>query len=80
MRRAALLALGLLALAACGKKEDLKPAMGQALPRKPASAPSQPGVGALLATPSQAVPARNDDLVTKSRPLQPDRFDLPPPG
>ena len=29
---------------------------------------------------TEARPTREDELVTKSKPLEPDRFDLPPPG
>ncbi len=72
--------LGLALLAGCGKKTVLKPAAGQALPQKPATSPSQPSVTDLLTPGPQAKPVRDDELVNKSRPLQPDRFDLPPPG
>lgn len=68
------------ALSGCGKKAVLRPADGAALPPKAETAAAQPGVGDLLAVPTQAKPARQDELVTKSTPLQPDRFDLPPPG
>ncbi len=81
MRKAAILALAALALLpACGKKTVLRPAEGQPLPPKPAMASVQPGVGDLLNSSPQARPVRDDELVTKSKPLQPDRFDLPPPG
>lgn len=81
MRRMAILALaGLVLLAGCGKRPVLRPADGKVLPPKARTAASQPGVGDLLAMPTQAKPNRDDELVTKSRPLQPDRFDLPPPG
>lgn len=75
----ALLASSLL-LAGCGKKSVLHPASGHALPPKAKTAATQPGVMQLLTPESQARPARDDELVIKSAPLQPDRFDLPPPG
>ncbi len=81
MRKTAILALAALALlSACGKKNVLRPAEGQQLPPKPAMATAQPGVNDLINPSTQARPIRDDELVTKSRPLQPDRFDLPPPG
>jgi hypothetical protein len=81
MRKTAILALAaLMLLAGCGKKSVLRPADGQKLPQKPATAANQPSVGDLLNPGTEARPAREDELVTKSRPLQPDRFDLPPPG
>lgn len=81
MRKTAIIALAALSLTAgCGKKTGLKPAVGQQLPPKAETAAAQPSVADLLAVPSQAKPTRDDELVTKSKPLQPDRFDLPPPG
>jgi ABC-type uncharacterized transport system auxiliary subunit len=75
---AALIAFAL--LAGCGKKSVLKPADGAQLPPKAATAAVQPNVGQLLTPPTQARPTRDDELVIKSQPLAPDRFDLPPPG
>ena len=81
MKRTAILALtALVLLAGCGKKAVLKPADGRTLPQKSATAASQPGVGDLLNPGTEARPTREDELVTKSKPLEPDRFDLPPPG
>jgi hypothetical protein len=81
MRKTAIIALAALTLAAgCGKKTGLKPAVGQQLPPKAETAAARPSVTDLLAVSSQAKPTRDDELVTKSKPLQPDRFDLPPPG
>lgn len=81
MRKTAILALAALALlAGCGKRNVLRPADGEQLPPKPAMASARPGVGDLLNPATQARPVRDDELVTKSKPLQPDRFDLPPPG
>ena len=78
MIRRALAALAL--LAGCGKKVVLKPAEGRALPPKAASSALQPTVNDLLTPDSQALPGRDNELVNRSKPLQPDRFDLPPPG
>ncbi len=81
MNRIAIAALGaLILLAGCGKRPVLKPADGHALPPKAQTAASQPSVTDLLAVPTQAKPTRDDELVVKSKPLAPDRFDLPPPG
>jgi hypothetical protein len=81
VRRIAILGVTVLALlAGCGKRPVLRPADGKMMPPKAQSAAAQPGVGDLLTPPVQARPNRDDELVTKSRPLQPDRFDLPPPG
>jgi hypothetical protein len=81
MKRTAILALAALTLlAGCGKKAVLKPADGRTLPPKSATAAGQPGVGQLLDPGTEARPTREDELVTKSKPLEPDRFDLPPPG
>ena len=81
MRKTAIVAcLAIALLAGCGKKSVLKPAAGAALPVKPAMAAAQPSVTDLLTPGPQAKPVRDDELVTKSEPLKPDRFDLPPPG
>jgi predicted small lipoprotein YifL len=81
MRRQALIALAALALlAGCGKKVILKPADGAALPPKAETSALTPTVNDLLTPDSQAVPGRDNELVGKSLPLKPDRFDLPPPG
>jgi hypothetical protein len=81
MRKTAIVAcLALAMVAGCGKKSVLKPAAGEAMPVKPATAAGAPGVNDLLALSPQAKPVRDDELVVKSTPLKPDRFDLPPPG
>ncbi len=81
MKRITVGALGaLILLAGCGKRPVLKPADGHVLPPKAQTAAVQPGVTDLLAVPTQAKPTRDDELVVKSKPLAPDRFDLPPPG
>jgi len=81
MRRTFVIAvIGLALLAGCGKKSMLKPASGQAMPVKPKTAAAAPNVAGLLTPDTQARPVRDDELVVKSAPLAPDRFDLPPPG
>jgi hypothetical protein len=81
MRKTTLAMLTALALlAGCGKKVLLKPAPGHSLPPKGATSALQPTVNDLLTPETQAVPARDNELVNRSEPLQPDRFDLPPPG
>lgn len=76
----ALVAAAALALGACGKKEMLKAADNTPLPPRPATSPAQPQPGDLLATESQMRPQRFNEIVTKSRELRSDRFDMPPPG
>ena len=77
MRRFALLTM--VALGACGKVGPLIPAAGQSLPVKPLMARDTPDAAKLLQLPTMAKPERVDELLTKSQPRQPDRFDLPPP-
>jgi predicted small lipoprotein YifL len=77
MRRIALVLLAT-ALAGCGKRQPLVPAVGKALPVKPATAPTQPTSTQLLASPSQMRPGRSDELLTKSQTRPDDHFDLPP--
>ncbi len=71
----AALALG---LAACGQVAPLRPLPGHTLPVKPLLASSTPSVDDLLQLPPQAKPRRTDELLTRSQPREPDRFDLPP--
>jgi predicted small lipoprotein YifL len=81
MKTRAIIAIAaLVLLSACGKRGDLKPAGGEPLPPKPATAARQPSANDLLTPDTQERPVRDDELVTKSQPLAPDRFDLPPPG
>jgi hypothetical protein len=81
MRAGAALGLAALMLATgCGKKPVLRVADGQAMPVKAATARTQPNVQTLLTPPTESRPSRVDAFVSKSEPLQPDRFDLPPPG
>ena len=69
---------GLLLLSACGAREDLRPAAGQALPPKPAHA-AQPQTSAeLLELPTIARPERVDEPLRRSEVREDDRFDLPP--
>lgn len=75
-----LAATALLALAACGKRDALRPADGHALPRKPATAASQPTVPDLLTPGPETRPTRSDDVLTRSQERPDDRFNLPPPG
>lgn len=70
----------MLALAACGRRADLKPAPGQPLPVKPLMARTTPSVNELLTPPSYTRPGRVDELVKKSQPRPEDPFDLPPPS
>ena len=77
MKRRAL-TLALLALAACGKKEDLRPAAGYGLPQKPASAPAAPTTAQLLTPSPEARPERNAEQIRHSQVRKDDPFDLPP--
>ncbi len=73
-------ATALLALAACGKRDALRPAAGLSMPPKPATAAAQPDVNALLTPPPETRPGRNDDPLRRSEERPDDRFELPPPG
>ena len=72
------LLLGLCCLGACGQQAELKPAPGRALPVKPLLAKATPTAEHLLTPPVNARPERVDELIRRSQPRQPDRFDLPP--
>ena len=74
-----LLTCAALLVTACGKVSPLEPAPGQALPVKPLLAKSTPTSEQLLTPPSYARPERVDELMKRSAPREPDRFDLPPP-
>jgi len=78
--RAFLAVTALLALAACGKRDALRPAEGQALPPKPATAAAAPTVDELLTPPVETRPGRSDDVLRRSDERPDDRFNLPPPG
>jgi hypothetical protein len=66
-------------LAGCGSRAPLQPAPGQSLPVKLLMARTTPTPQELLAVPNIARPQRVDELMRRSEPRQPDRFDLPPP-
>lgn len=68
----------LLALAACGKQEDLRPASGHSLPQKPATALEQPTTKQLLTPGPEARPKRNTERIRRSQEQEADPFDLPP--
>jgi ABC-type uncharacterized transport system auxiliary subunit len=68
----------LLSLAACGKREDLRPETGHSLPQKPASAAKQPGTDELLKPGPEARPKRNTEQIRRSQEQEADPFDLPP--
>jgi hypothetical protein len=76
VRRLVLLAL--LGLAACGGRQTLRPAAGQSLPPKPATAPVQPTAAQLLTPPTDVRPQRSDELLTRSQPREADPFNKPP--
>lgn len=78
--RLALLSLGLLTLAGCGARKDLKPAPGMSLPPAPYGAAKSPGTGDLLASPPEARPDRSDEALRDSQDRAPDPYDLPPTG
>jgi hypothetical protein len=78
MKRVLVGAAFLLALAACGGKKELTPAVGESLPPKPA-AEATPLTPTQLMTPEvQARPRRSDELLKQSEERRDDRFDLPP--
>ena len=79
MHRAILVVMAVAAVAGCGKRGDLAYAPGQKTPAAPLGAKAAPTPGDMLRTPVQAQPSRVDDPVSKSRPREADRFDLPPP-
>ena len=70
---------GALFLGACGQMAPLQPAPGQQLPVKPLLASATPTAEQLLTPPTNARPGRVDELIKRSEPRKPDRFDLPPP-
>jgi hypothetical protein len=77
--RIALLIVGSLIAGACGQMAELQPARGEPLPVKPLLARATPTAEQLLTPPTNADPERIDELVKRSEPRKPDRFDLPPP-
>jgi hypothetical protein len=77
LRSLAALAL-VLALAGCGVKRDLKPAVGHSLPPAPYGREQPRSVNALLEPPVQAAPERSVELRKRSEEREDDPFDLPP--
>jgi hypothetical protein len=63
----------------CGRRAELVPAPGHAMPVKPLLARETPTFDELLTPPTQARPTRIDELGTRSKPRPADPFDLPPP-
>lgn len=76
--RLILIGLGLIALAACGGKEELRPQPGQSLPPKPAAEATPQTPSELMKPSVQARPLRSDELLKQSEQRRDDRFDLPP--
>jgi hypothetical protein len=75
----AVLAVGFAALVSCGRIGELQPAPGQSLPVKPLLARDTPDAQELLSPPPYARPERVDEIQSRNRPREPNRFDLPPP-
>ncbi|WP_343040022.1 hypothetical protein [Sphingomonas piscis] len=71
---------GAVLLAGCGSVRPLQPAPGETLPVKPLFAKQTPKPEQLLTIPDIARPKRVDELMRRSEPREPDRFDLPPPS
>ena len=79
MKRARLsLALGVLAVAGCGRVAELEPAPGHSLPVKPLLARATPTADDLLTLPPYARPDRVDELMKRSEARKANPFDLPP--
>ncbi|MEO8547058.1 MAG: hypothetical protein ABI422_01695 [Sphingomicrobium sp.] len=82
VRKAMLAAGGLIGISiigGCGQMAPLQPRPGQSLPIKPLLASATPTAEQLLTPPTNARPERVDELIKRSEPRKPDRFDLPPP-
>ena len=77
--KGALLIGALAGVAGCGRVGTLQPAPGSSLPVKPKTALTTPTVEELLTLPPQARPERTDEIQSRNRPREADRFDLPPP-
>ena len=81
MRRALLIAAALLALAACGRKGQLRPVAGMTAQPVPYGASAPPTTDQALTPPPEAQPARVDDLIRRpERERADDPFELPPQG
>jgi predicted small lipoprotein YifL len=78
MTKFAILA-ALIALAACGGREPLRPAAGESMPVAPKMATRAPTTEELLTPPTVARPERVTDPLRRSEAREDDRFDLPPP-
>ena len=74
-----ILGSAMLLVTGCARTAPLKPAPGQSLPVKPLMAKTTPTPAELLTVPDIARPQRVDELMRRSEPREPDRFDLPPP-
>ena len=70
----------MLALAACGGRDPLRPAAGEAMPVAPAMLREEPTTDDLLEPTTQQRPERVDELQRRSEEREDDPFDLPPPG
>lgn len=66
------------ALTACGTPAPLEPKAGQALPPTPYASDQPPSAVSLIEPGTQARPGRTDEILRRSEPRRPDRFDLPP--
>ena len=73
-----LLLVPALAVIGCGNMSALRPPPGQPLPVKPLLANRAPTPEELLTPPVYVNPERIDELMRRSEPRRPDRFDLPP--
>ncbi|MFS0737866.1 hypothetical protein ABC347_12520 [Sphingomonas sp. 1P06PA] len=80
MKRSLFLIILAVGAAGCGRRDALRPAAGETLPRKPALAATQPTVDQLLTPEPLARPERSEELLRRSEQREDDRFDLPPPG
>lgn len=78
MKRLIVAAGLLLILGACGAREGLKLAEGQAPPATPYGGGGTPTPVDLLNPPSQTRPGRSDNLIESSDKRRSDEFDLPP--
>ena len=77
-RQAASLVLALV-LGACGLREPLEPAPGQAPVAVPVTARRAPTTEEMLTPPPIARPGRVTELLSRSEERRDDRFSLPPP-
>ena len=69
-----------LALSACGSRQELTPKSGASLPPRPYAATKTPTPEELMTADGQARPERNDELLKRSEKRRDDPFDLPTPG